>query len=118
MDFLYDADGEIVRITFLGDIDIMRHPQVRDVLDLARHERHPTLVEFGETTKYLDSYSLGEILMFRRHMEEEGQAVAILVRDRNIYRIFDIVSDGRLALFSDEEQALRSLHRTLSTTSH
>jgi anti-anti-sigma factor len=109
VDFLYDADGGIVRVTFQGDVDITRHLQVRDVLDLARNERRPTLIEFADTTQYIDSYSLGEVLMFRRKMEEDGCPVAIAVRDRNVYRIFDIVSDGRLAIFSDEEAALRSL---------
>lgn len=109
MDFLHDGDGEIVRVTFQGDVDITRHLQVRDVLDLARNERRPTLIEFADTTKYIDSYSLGEVLMFRRHMEEEGIPVSILVRDRNVYRIFDIVGDGRLAVFGDEEAAMRSV---------
>jgi len=108
--FAVESLDDVVRITFRDDLDISRAQEMGKALQCATEaDARPVLIAFDPSVRYVDSFTLSELLLFKRRLSP-SRRVAVHVADANIYRIL-IITDvaERLNATMHEEDALKTL---------
>lgn len=111
MHFALETTDRVVRITFRGDLDISRYDEVGKALQLAIDTAsRPVLIVLGETVHFVDSFTLSEMLLFRRRLQSKFRRVAVYCVNANVYHTFALTNVGeRLNATMNEAEALEAL---------
>lgn len=109
--FAVESLDDVVRVTFRDDLDISRAHEVGQVLQYAADaDARPILLVFDATVRYVDSFTLSELLLFRRRLLPSFRRIALCVADANVYRTLTITDvAARLNATMREEETLNSL---------
>lgn len=109
--FAVESLDDVVRITFREDLDISRAHEVGKALQYATEaDARPILIALDATVRYIDSFTLSELLLFRRRLLPSFRRVALYVADANVFRTLTITDvAGRLNATMREEDALKTL---------
>lgn len=107
--FSIDSLDDVVRITFRDDLDISRAHEVGKALqDATEADARPILIALDASVRYIDSFTLSELLLFRRRLSL--RCVAVYVANANVYRTLTITDVAeRLNATMREEDALNTL---------
>jgi anti-anti-sigma factor len=107
--FGVESLDDVVRIIFRDDLDMSRAREVGKALQGATEaDARPVLISLDASVRYIDSFTLSELLLFRRRLS--SRRVAVHVADANVYRILTITDVAkRLNATMREEDALRTL---------
>jgi anti-anti-sigma regulatory factor len=112
MDFAVEATGEFLRVRFAGNLDYNRHAEICRALKLAESSERPVLLYFDDTVHYVDTISLGEVLLCKQRLLRQDRALAVLVANDHVYDILVLAGIAHsLNASLSEEQALRALRR-------
>ena len=109
--FVLETTEEIVRITFHGDLDISRYDEVGKALQLAMDtDSRPVLIVLDESVRYADSFTLSEMLLFRRRMQGKFRRVAVYCANANVFRTLSLTNVAeRLNASMNEADAIKLL---------
>lgn len=107
--FAVESLDDVVRVTFRDDLDISRAHEVGKVLQYATEaDVRPILIALDASVRYIDSFTLSELLLFRRRLG--SRRVALHVANANVFRMLTITDVAeRLNASMSEEDALNSL---------
>lgn len=111
MPFALETTDRVVRITFLGDLDISRYDQVGKALQLAMDTgTQPVLIVLDETVHFIDSFTLSEMLLFRRRLQGKFRRLALHCVNANVYHTLTLTNVAeRLNATMNEAEALKAL---------
>jgi len=106
-----ETTERVVRITFRGDLDISRYDEVGKALQLAMDtDSRPVLIVLDETVHFADSFTLSEMLLFRRRLQSKFRRVAVYCVNANVYHTLTLTNVAeRLNASMNEAEALRAL---------
>lgn len=109
--FAVESLDDVVRVTFCDDLDISRAHEVGKVLQYATEaDDRPVLIVLDPTVRYIDSFTLSELLLFRRRLSPSSRRVALHVANANVFRTLTITGVAeRLNASMREEDALNAL---------
>ena len=107
--FAVESLDDVVRVTFRDDLDLSRAHEVGKALQYATEaDARPVLIALDASVRYIDSFTLSELLLFRRRLG--ARRVALCVANANIYRLLTITDlVERLNATMREEDALTVL---------
>jgi anti-anti-sigma factor len=107
--FAVESLDDVMRITFRDDLDISRAHEVGKALQhVTEADTRPILIVLDATVGYIDSFTLSELLLFRRRLS--FRRVAVYVANANVYRVMTITDVAkRLNATMNEADALSSL---------
>jgi len=107
--FAVESLDDIVRLTFRDDLDISRAHELGKALQYATEaDTRPILITLDASVRYIDSFTLSELLLFRRRLA--SRRFAVYVANANIYRMLTITDVAeRLNATMREEDALNTL---------
>jgi anti-anti-sigma factor len=107
--FAVESLDDVVRVTFRDDLDLSRAHEVGKALQYATEaDARPVLIALDASVRYIDSFTLSELLLFRRRLGD--RRVALYVANANIYRLLTITDlVERLNATMREEDALTTL---------
>jgi anti-anti-sigma factor len=109
--FAVESLDDVVRVTFRDDLDISRAHEVGKALQYATEaDTLPILIALDASVHYIDSFTLSELLLFRRRLSPSFRRVAVYVANANVYRTLMITDVAeRLNASMREEDALSTL---------
>jgi anti-anti-sigma factor len=104
--FAVESLDDVVRVTFHDDLDMSRAHDLGKALQYATEaDTRPVLIALDASVSYIDSFTLSELLLFRRRMP--SRRVAVHVANANVYRVLTITDVAeRLNATMREEDAL------------
>ncbi|HEV8021752.1 MAG TPA: STAS domain-containing protein [Candidatus Lustribacter sp.] len=111
MAFAVESLDDVVRVKFRDDLDISRAHDFGKALQYATEADHrPVLIALDASVRYIDSFTLSELLMFRRRLSPSSRRVALHVVNANVFRTLTITDVAeRLNASMHEEDALKAL---------
>jgi anti-anti-sigma factor len=106
-----ETTDHVVRITFRGDLDISRYDEVGKALQAAMDtDSRPVLIVLDETVHFADSFTLSEMLLFRRRLQSKFRRVAVHCVNASVYRTIALTNVAeRLNVSMSEAEALKAL---------
>jgi anti-anti-sigma factor len=106
-----ETTDRVVRITFRGDLDISRYNEVVQALQLAMDaDARPVLIVLDETVHFADSFTLSELLLFRRRLQSKSRRVAVYCLNATVYHTLALTKLAeRLNVSMNEADALKAL---------
>jgi len=109
--FAVETTNGIVRITFRGDLDISRYSEVGQVLQRAADvESLHVLIVFDESVRFVDSFTLSELLLFRRRLALKFRRVAVFIANDKVYHMLALTNVAeRLSASMNEAEAVKAL---------
>ena len=111
--FAVEASGDVLKVTFRGDLGNSRYAEVCRALSLGEHSPRNVLIAFDETVTFADSFTLSEIMQLQRRLNRGGRLVALHVVSEQVYKTLVLMGVvGLLRAFRDEEAALKALRET------
>jgi anti-sigma B factor antagonist len=105
-----DAGNGVVRVSVVGEADLYTAPGLRTaLLGAIDGGARSVLVDLSRTT-FLDSTTLGVLIGGVRRLRSSGGEIAVVCRDPNTRKIFEItLLDRILAIFDDVDEGLAYL---------
>ncbi len=107
--FAVESLDDVVRVTIHNDLDISRAHELGKALQHATEaDERPILIALDASVRFIDSFTLSELLLFRRRLE--GRRVAVFVTNANVFRTLTLTGVAeRLNATMREEDALSAL---------
>jgi anti-anti-sigma factor len=107
--FAVESLDDVVRVTFRDDLDISSAHEVGKALQYATEaDARPILIALDASVRFIDSFTLSELLLFRRRLS--FRRVAVYVANANVFRTLTITDVAeRLNATMREEVALNML---------
>jgi anti-sigma B factor antagonist len=97
-----DLGGGISRVDVVGEVDLSTAPELKAALgEVIDGGAHGVLVDLSDAT-FIDSTTLGVLMGAVKRLRPEGGELAIVCRDSNIRKIFEITLLDRIFNIFDE----------------
>jgi anti-sigma B factor antagonist len=105
-----DIGGGVATVSVVGEADLYTAPELKEALTTAIDGgARGVLVDLSETT-FIDSTTLGVLMGGVRRLRTVGGEIAIVCRDANIRKIFEITLLDRIfPIFDSLENGLEHL---------
>lgn len=105
---LPSTDGDdICVVQLIGEIDVFASPEVKSALVGLIKDGHRLLVIDFAKVAYIDSTGLGALVAALKGARENGGSIAVVCRNPQIRRIFDITGLVKVFGMFDEVEAAR-----------
>jgi anti-anti-sigma factor len=107
--FAVESLDDVLRVTFHDDLDISRaHDLGKALQHVTEADARPILIALDASVRFIDSFTLSELLLFRRRLTT--RAGAVYVANANVFRTLTLTGVAeRLNATMRVEDALNTL---------
>ena len=100
----------VARVAVMGEVDLSTAPELKQALaEVIDNGAHAVLVDLSEAT-FIDSTTLGVLMGAVKRLRPAGGELAIVCRDPNIRRIFEITLLDRIFnIFDSADEGIAHL---------
>lgn len=103
-------DARIGEVRLIGEIDVFASPEVKSALVGAIKDGQNLLIVDFAKVSYIDSTGLGALVAALKAARDSGGSIAIVCKDPQIRRIFDVTGLVKVfGMFEDVAAARTSL---------
>lgn len=103
-------DARISEVRLIGEIDVFASPEVKSALvDAIKQGKNLLIIDFAKVS-YIDSTGLGALVAALKAARDGGGSIAVVCKDPQIRRIFDVTGLVKVfGMFDDLAAARASL---------
>jgi anti-sigma B factor antagonist len=106
------SEGDTYVVDLTGEIDVHTTPILKGALRRLTDDEHYELVVNLRQIDYIDSTGLAALVAVQKLAREHDGAVALVLTNPHIKKIFDIMGlDKVFWIFDDEQSAVKQLRR-------
>jgi anti-sigma B factor antagonist len=99
------VDGDRAVIALTGEVDLYTAPELKhELIRLIDGGATTVVVDLTDTT-FIDSTTLGVLVSGLKRVRPKGGAVPLVIRDRNIRKVFEITGLDRVFPIHEERSA-------------